>query len=195
MITCFYYRGIIRNSLDAGRALPVPAQNHIQKCLSCRKAYESEKRVVRELLGAAGTLQKSASPFLHARIMSSIARADRAVDFNQTRGKSIWAVGLAAACVIMAGVIWLRQPAPTTQPPQELVTHMYRPAQFPIDLTLGVKLPDGNQVRQWTGKLDEPLETEMKMVVGDAKTVINSLAENFLPEKMKNSLLEQEKGS
>lgn len=194
MIICHYYRRIIRSSLDGNRALPEQAQSHIQECPGCRKVYELEMRVVRELLDTAGTQQPSRSPFLHARIMSAIASSDRPADRKQSWGASIRAVGLATACLLLLGVVWMRQRTEPTQPQPE-VARIYRPAPFPIDLTLDVKLPDGNQVRQWTGKLDEPLETEMKLVVSDAKTAFNSLAQNFLPEKVRLSLFDQDKGS
>jgi hypothetical protein len=37
-------------------------------------------------------------------------------------------------------------------------------------------------VFEWSKALDQPLETEMKSVVSDAKTAIQLLAGNFLPE-------------
>jgi len=190
MITCYYYRGIIKRSLDADKTLPHRASNHIQKCPGCRKVHESETRVIRELRAASNTLEQS--PFLHARIMSSIARCGPVAKSKPAWSSSIWAVGLATACLLLLAVLWAHQ---RPMPSHEVVAHPSQPAPLPMELSLSVKLPDGNQLRQWTEKLDEPLETEMKLVVGDAKTAFNSLAENFLPEKVRHSLLEQDKGS
>ena len=53
-----------------------------------------------------------------------------------------------------------------------------------------MKLPDALQFREWTTKLDEPLANEMKLVVNDAKTAMNSLADNFLPGALRASLFE-----
>ena len=44
-------------------------------------------------------------------------------------------------------------------------------------------LPGGDQWRQWTSHLDDPLQKEMTSVVHDARTAAWSLSDNFLPEK------------
>ncbi len=191
MIACYYHRKIIRSSLDADSPLPDQTRNHIQKCPGCRKVYESETRIIRELLVAAGTVEQSPSSFLHARIMSSIARSETAAEGGLTRGRPVWAVGLATAFALLVGVLWIRQ---RTVPDQAMVARPPHPSPIPIELSLNVNIPDGSQLRQWTGKLDEPLETEMKLVVSDATTAFNSLANNFLPEEVRQSLSDQSNG-
>jgi len=124
--------------------------------------------------------------------MSAIARSEGTAEVKRAPRPSVWAIGLATACLLLLGVLLMRQNGIISPP---AITHATRSTPVPLDLSLGVKLPDGNQLRQWTGKLDEPLETEMKLVVGDAKTAFNSLANNFLPEKIRQSLFEQDKGS
>ena len=48
-----------------------------------------------------------------------------------------------------------------------------------------MELPDARRLRQWTETLDRPLETEMELVVNDAKMAINSLANSFISEKFR----------
>lgn len=191
MSTCFYFRRIIKSSLDAGVALPDGAQRHTQDCAACRKIYESERGIIRELRGGAEDLEPS--PFLHARIISSIEN-----DGRESQGKrhwlpAGWAAGIAAACALALVFSLMRQPLKTSLPSVANTSRSAAPAA--LDLALNVKFPDGNQVRQWAGKVDEPLETEQKLVISDARTALNALADNFLPPKVRQSLFDQDKGS
>jgi len=188
MITCWRYRRIILRSVDANTTLPEPARNHVQRCPACRELYESEMQIARQLLAGAGAQKQSPSPFLHAKIMSSISRPELGAERSRARIRSGWSLGFGMACVLLGCVIWFHsqhsnhraadaraRPAPIAPVPQP---------------SLAMKLPDELQLRQWTEKLDEPLETEMKLVVNDTKNAANSLANNFLPEKLRASLLE-----
>lgn len=188
MIACHYYRRIIRNSLDADQSLPERAQNHIQACPHCREVYEAELGTVRALRGA--PVKESSSAFLHARIMWSLDRGQTR-EVQSPWPRLGWAVGVAAVCVIVLAVGWARQRSRTMARARATQIAM----QIDRDLSLIKKLPDGDQVGQWAGKLDEPLETEKKLVINDAKTALNALADSFLPSKVRQSLFEQDKGS
>lgn len=191
MSNCFYFRRIIKNSLDAGLGLPDAAQRHTQDCAACRKIYESERGIIRELRGGAEDMEPS--PFLHARIMSSIKNADQeAQPKRHCWLPSGWAAGMAAACALALVFTLMYQRVETSRARRANASH---PVPPPLDLALNVKLPDGNEVRQWAGRLDEPLETEQKLVISDAKTALNALANNFLPPKVRQSLFDQDKGS
>jgi hypothetical protein len=188
MIKCWHYRRIISSSVDANAALPHLAQNHIQTCPACRKHYESETKIARQLSAGAGAQQRSPSPFLHARIMSSIANSRPvAAERTQMPGRLGWAVALVTVCILLAGFLWLRHRPSPDGSVGPLATG---PAPVSSESALPMKLPDAMQVREWTTKLDEPLENEMKLVVNDAKTAMNSLADNFLPGKLRSSLFE-----
>jgi hypothetical protein len=188
MIKCWHYRRIISSSVDANAALPHPAQNHLQICPACREYYEAETKIARQLSAGAGAQQRSPSPFLHARIMSSIANPlPVAGERRQMPGRLGWSVALVTACIFLAGILWLRhQPSPFG-----LVGPLASgSAPVSSESALPVKLPDALQFREWTTKLDEPLANEMKLVVNDAKTAMNSLADNFLPGALRASLFE-----
>jgi hypothetical protein len=187
MIKCWHYRRIISSSVDEGAALPRPAQNHIRTCPACREHHESETRIARQLSTSAGARRRSPSPFLHARIMSSVADSQSvSAERVPMPGRLGWAVALVMACILGTGILWLRH---RPSPDGSVAPLASRSAPVSHEPLLPVKL-DALQLRQWTTKLDEPLENEMKYVVNDAKTAMNSLADNFLPDKLRSSLFE-----
>src|ERR1700722_17466073 len=107
MISCYYFRTIIKRSLDTDKTLPPRVARHIQNCSGCRKVHESETGVIRELRGTA--VKSEESPFLHASIMSSIARSGSDAEVKPCRRPSIWAVGLATACLLLLAILLMRQ--------------------------------------------------------------------------------------
>jgi hypothetical protein len=189
MITCRVYQKIILSSVDADTALPRRTRKHVQNCPDCRDVYESQTGIARQLRADAGIARQEPSPFLHARIMSSLAHSQINAERKHERIWFGWASALTMVCFLLAGVIWFRnQPAP------DGLDGFQRPlASAPAspELTAALELPDGTQMRQWTVKLDEPLQTEMNLVVDNTKTAANALVNNFMPEKLRNSLFEE----
>lgn len=49
-------------------------------------------------------------------------------------------------------------------------------------------VPMEAQLREWTAKLDEPLENELRLVYRDSTNAVNFLAKNFLPDRFRSSL-------
>jgi len=82
----------------------------------------------------------------------------------------------ALALALIAGVwFWKSQP-------KQLVSQTAAP---PVTLPLErlIQQPNPGQIlAAWSEKLDQPLESEMQLVVSDAKTALHSLSANFLPE-------------
>ena len=189
MIICRLYRRIILSSVDADTALPGRTLRHVQDCSNCRDVYESQTEIARQLRADAGFNEREPSPFLHARIMSSIAYSQLNAERKHERIWFGWASALTTVCLLLAGVIWLRN-----QPGPDPLDGFQRPlASAPAapELPAALGLPNGTQMRQWTVKLDEPLQTEMNLVVNNTKTAANALVNNFVPEKLRNSLFEE----
>ena len=189
MITCRLYQKIILNRVDAASALPDRTRRHVESCSACRDVYRSQTEIVRQLCAGADFEKREPSPFLHARIMSSISRSEMNAERKDERIWFGWAFGLATVCLLLAGVIWLRN-----QPVPDPLDGFQRPlASVPAspELPLALNLPNGTQMRQWTVKLDEPLQTEMNLVLNNTKTAANALVNNFVPEKLRNSLFEE----
>lgn len=189
MITCRLYRRIILSSVDADTALPDRTRKHVRNCSDCRDVYASQTGIARQLRADAGFARQEPSPFLHARIMSSFAHSQMNAERKHERIWFGWASALTTVCFLLAGVIWLRnQPAPD---PLDGFQRPLASAPAAPEPPVVLVLPDGSQMRQWTVKLDEPLQTEMNLVVNNTKTAANALVNNFVPEKMRNSLFEE----
>jgi hypothetical protein len=47
-----------------------------------------------------------------------------------------------------------------------------------------IRLPNSQKLLELSQRLDQPLETEMAFVVNDAKSALQSLAQNFLPDQL-----------
>ena len=183
MIVCWFYKKIAAHHLDE---LPAKARAHIETCLNCRRHYESEADVARRLAAGAEAERLPASPFLHGRIMASLDRSPGMTGDNGKVGRPGWAVALGAMCLLLLGVfvIW-HQPSP-----QSPGIHRTVGASSTTAPPLTVRLPPVPQLREWTEKLDEPLETEMQLVVSDARTAMNCLVESLLPDTVREVLFE-----
>jgi hypothetical protein len=121
--------------------------------------------------------------------MYSIAHSGAGTERERVRFRFGWSFGLATACLMLAGLLWLRN-----QPMPGQTDGIQRPlASAPTapELPAVLGLPNGTQMRQWTVKLDEPLQTEMNLVVNNTKTAATALVNNFMPEKLRNSLFEE----
>jgi hypothetical protein len=183
MITCWLYQKIISSRVSARLALPDRARRHAQSCPTCRQYYESATALARQLSLGADNERRPPSPFLHGKIMSAI-RAEENLNPQPARARLNWAIPVTAACLfLLAGIVWLLQPAAPSQ-------NLSSSAAVPADQALNVTLPSAAQVGRWTKTLDAPLENETQLVLNDAKTVIHSLANSFLPDNFQASLLE-----
>jgi hypothetical protein len=186
MIICRLHQNAILSSVDADAALPARTQRHLQNCSECRRVYESQAAAARQLRDHAGSETREPSPFLHARIMSSLGHSQLNAERKHERIWMSWAFGLATVCLLLAGVIWVRnQPTPDSSDgfPRPLAGVLADP-----DLPMALNLPNEIQMRQWTVKLDEPLQTEMNLVVTNTKTAANALVNNFMPEELRDYL-------
>lgn len=184
MIVCWFYKKIIAHHLDD---LPARARAHLETCPNCRRHYESEADIARRLATGAEAERLPASPFLHARIMASLDRSQGETEDNRKRGRLGWAVALGAACLLLLGVFvrWDQ-----TSPGSPGIPSAAKVSSTTVLLPFTLKLPPVPQIREWTEKLDEPLETEMQLVVSDARTAMNSVVENLLPDTIRSVLLQ-----
>src|SRR6185503_414216 len=98
MIACWFYKQVIARWTDA-RALPEPAQRHLQKCVACRQFFDLERELARRLVAEAELERQPVPPFLHSRIMASLERRP------QTVHKSLSPVWAAALVIAMLGLV------------------------------------------------------------------------------------------
>jgi len=183
MIRCFIYRRKLSACVDAENKLETGLRRHIEICQPCHRFYEQELSIARGLAGGAAKERVTASPFLRARVMTAIDRAERAPSRPVLSTRLAWAGGLAAACVIL----FLMVHGP-------LAPHR---AVAPADVhgvlkeltKLGKEIPDQQKLQQWSGTVDLPLDKEMRSLLHDARNVAQTLVVNFLPEDMARSAI------
>lgn len=173
MISCWCCRKIMSIRMDANKELPQWVRHHLRECPACRETHKSLTGLARLLCSTSHEQRRSASLFLHGKIMAAV-RSEGWPPPRPSR-RLEWALALGTACLVAAGGVWLRHPPLPAQ-------NALNPPSAPADLALNVKLPSATQVDQWTTTLDAPLEQETKLVLSDTATAINSLARGFLPE-------------
>jgi len=175
MIACWLYRKFITDDTDANHALPNSVQRHFQTCPACRKFLDSERELTQRLVAGAESHQKAPSPFLHARIMASLDRDPQAAPAARQFLPPVWATALVIAALGLFGIFLMRD-APQPAGPSSHSVASSLPSENHVPMVTGQNLLN------WTTKLDQPLESEMQSVVADAKAAIQLLAQNFLPE-------------
>ena len=176
MITCLLSRNIILSRVDANTALPAWVGNHVRGCRHCRAVYDSARTLATQLSSTGITARGGVPPFLHAKVMSAV-RAQARPEVMTNRWRYGWAAAIGTACLLIAGVVLLRQPpVPARVATNSIAT--------PAELATHANLPTAAQVDQWAKTLDAPLEQETKLVLLDATAAINTLARGFLPEDL-----------
>lgn len=181
-LICSYYQWIITNRLDAAQRLPRSAERHLRGCAACREFRALQIEIGRRLSAGAESQRRNPPPFLHARIMAAVKRPS---ETTAPARKPRLAMAFGAALVVLT-VGLFSVPAFRTRP--VFTKRSVPPA--PSNVQPSTTPSGGNDssptfqaVFQWSKSLDQPLEKEMQSVVTDAKTVIQLLSQNFLPEK------------
>jgi hypothetical protein len=178
MIACWFYRKFIADCTDANRALPDSAQRHLQTCPACRKFFDSERELTQRLVAGAKSHLKSPSPFLHAKIMAALDRHPQSAAPSRQFLAPVWATALVIAALGLFSIYVMRD----AQQPSGRSSHSANSPVPRVPPENPVPMVTGQNLLNWTTKLDQPLESEMQSVVADAKAAIQLLAQNFLPE-------------
>jgi hypothetical protein len=161
--------------------LPSRTQRHLRDCPVCREYYAVERDLTLRLIGEAKAQGHPLPPFLHARIMASL---DHPPQTATARPKfllrPIWATAFLIIGLGLLGLPFLRDSlvrrSAIDQRPAERVS-LTRPVAGQLSAAIG------QDAMEWGKTLHQPLETEMQSVVTDAKTALQVLASNFLPER------------
>ena len=184
MLTCFIYRKSAASSLDGDTPLSERARFHLTSCPGCRAAYGAEREVGKRLASAAAQRLEPTSPFLHGRIMDRIERAEAAgLEPSPGAVSFLRPVAMILSCLILfTFLLWRTLPrhSPSAPPAQALAQD-----RKPLSKTLRASQA---RLAEWSGSIDQPLHKEMEMVATDAKTAVQFLSRNFLPEQVHQAL-------
>jgi len=124
------------------------------------------------------------SPWLERRIIAELRQEPTRAGMAARRFPSGWPIAATAACLLLGAFLWLQnRPVPNLPVAQ---THLGSDASG-ADLASLFELPKGADLSELSRKLNWPLETEMQLVVTDAKTAMNYLADSFLPEPLRQA--------
>ncbi|HXP60923.1 MAG TPA: hypothetical protein VN829_10555 [Dongiaceae bacterium] len=191
MINCWRYRRIISRSADEDVPLPPAAQAHVAQCGQCRRVYVTEHQIVRRLcVGAAAQKRQPPAPFLQARIMARIASSQPGARRAPKPSGVGWPLALATACIVLATVLlWPGRPGPKPKPSPGQIAQVQPPRA--VETPSAIDWPETKLLTQWATNLDQPLRTEMQAVFHDAQGAVTALADNFLPQKLRQTLLSE----
>jgi hypothetical protein len=181
---CWFHKRILSRSLDANATPPTGTLQHLRHCATCSAFYETQTRIVRELVASAESSRLQSSPWLERRIIAELRQEPEGAGMAARRFPSGWPIAVAAACLLLGAFLWL-QHRPVPDPPVAQ-SHPGSDAST-ADLASLFDLPNGADLSELSRKLNWPLETEMQLVVTDAKTAMNYLADSFLPEPLRQA--------
>ena len=181
---CWFHKRILSRSLDANATPPTGTLQHLRHCATCSAFYEAQSRIVRELVAGAESCRLQSSPWLERRIIAELWKEPDWAGRAARRFPSGWPIAATAACLLLGAFLWLHNRPVPDQPVAQ--SHPGSDASA-ADLALLFELPNGADLSELSRKLNWPLETEMQLVVTDAKTAMNYLADSFLPEPLRQA--------
>lgn len=183
MIVCWFYRRFISGCIDTERALPEQIERHVRRCAACRAFYDTGIRLADRLIAEASQENVTPPPFLHGKILASLdvlphSRTAR-IGFRPA-----WLVAVGIVFLMLIGLPLVRHRDERNALLRPNVSSA-RGASDPIHLLAAAStLPNENKLLEWSQKADQPLETELKCVIQDARAALAGLAHNFLPRDL-----------
>jgi anti-sigma factor RsiW len=183
MRACWFYKIVISHRLDSREGIPGWVDLHVDGCEECARFHRGHRRVIDRLsIGAADALsEREAPPFLHSRIMSAVRRAEP--EPVRVSFRPAWVAGIAAS-VLLVGALSLRllpEPGERHEPTAELAQSSVEQGR---SLAPVLSMVNGEKLLEMSRNLDQPLEAELQFVMNDARSAIETLANNFLPGQM-----------
>ncbi len=179
---CLLYRFWMDRALDDGRSLSPRMECHLAGCPDCRRHYESQTRVLRQLGSERVETLVEPSTFLRTRILNEVKAAARPA--TATSPRWAWATGLAG---LLALAVIIVQSRSVPEPGPMARTEAFAPAP-PLSaarlMETSARLTDGGRWLQITTNLDQPLQRELSLVVEDARKVLRALSADFLPGEL-----------
>lgn len=173
---CLLCQWISARRLDDGAAPPRWTERHVQQCPACRAQQQRHQEIGKRLSASASTSRAQPPPFLRARILANLDAAPAEVNSNSHGRWFEFAAG-ALTLALLALLLWPRGTEPSDDMP------VARRAGSPGRIALAAlpSLPAQDAVLALGTNLDEPLASELRLVMDDAKTAMAALSRSFLP--------------
>ena len=183
MKICWLYKKLIAYRLDAADSEPGRLNDHLAHCQGCREFHGRQTRLMTSLADHAIAHVTSPPRFLHGKIMSAL---DRNVT-SQTNTSGVFHLfrwlAIPAFSVFLVLISWRWHSA---SPSHDRASQVDGRSIALRDLGASVNdSSTGEQLLEWCKNLNQPLETELYLVAGDAQTALSSLSEKFLPQGSK----------
>lgn len=148
-----------------------------------------EDSVVRRLKLEAAGQRREPSPYLHGKIMGAVRRST-APAARRRFGAAGWALGLATGCVLLAVLVVMQTRPPRVEESGAPEVVLVRtPFPLPSGSAPDLAIINGERLERWGRSFDQPLQNEIQYVLNDARGVLENLAQNFLPSKLRESAL------
>jgi hypothetical protein len=176
-ISCRIADFVSSRRLDDGREAPAWVHGHFGRCAACREHYEQERSIAQELAAKAQSMRSQAPPFLHRRILANLESCSP--QSHSSRSRLAFASALVGVTALVA--LFYFKPLPTSP---QLSTHQQQAEASP-DLP---RLSTSKDLLALSTKLDEPLETELRLAIDDARTALTSISHNLFPEDVLTGL-------
>jgi predicted anti-sigma-YlaC factor YlaD len=176
-ISCTVVEFISSRCLDDGKEVPAWLQAHFARCAACRERYEQECRIAQQLAASAQSMRREAPPFLHQRILANLE--SRSSQGHSSRNRLAFASALVGLAALVA--LFYFYPSPTTP---RSSSHQIATKASPAL----AKLSASEDLLALSTKLDEPLQTELRLAINDARTALTSLSHNLFPDDVLTSL-------
>jgi hypothetical protein len=188
MIKCWHYRRIISRSADENTPLTSAAQEHLTQCPDCRRLHEMEQGIARQLAAGAGAQRIAEAPhFIRSRILAQIEPSSSNARQGNGTSPFRWAAAAAVAIGIIVFTAILLWPNQGRVWPERGPISRVQPKPVPESVAK-LELPNPKVLTQWATHPDQPLETEAKAMVHDARGAMTALADNFFPEKLRQTI-------
>jgi len=176
-ISCRIVHFVSSRSLDDGKEVPAWLHAHFARCAACRERYEQERCLAQQLAASAQSMKSEAPPFLHGRILANLESCSPRS--HSLRSQFAFASALAGVAALF--VFFYFKPLRTT--PQLSIDQIAAEASPELP-----KLTTREDLLALSTKLDEPLETELRLAINDARTALTSLSRNLFPEDVLTGL-------
>ncbi|MBM3883433.1 MAG: hypothetical protein FJ387_27625 [Verrucomicrobia bacterium] len=180
MSTCWIYRQWLILLSERQERLPHRLARHLDRCPNCQRFASASLTLGQRLAAEAPAHYVDPSPFLRDKILAAKTRLEHeppATVLPQT-WRPAWPLALAILLLGLGSLYALRH-RPTQTPP-----HPNALASAPVappDLAFTAKLDQLEPARLFalSQTLDQPLHREMVLVLDDARSAVQSLAQAF----------------